>query len=94
VSDQPPPTPSKQSGRLVEAVPRGADAELRISIEEYEGHAYISIRLWGFDRGSKSWHPTRRGCSVRIHEARQVSNALLEALHVASSSDEHDHSSM
>jgi hypothetical protein len=74
------PDQAERQGELVRAVRRGPDDELRVTLEEYEGNPYISVRLWTFNRIDKVWMPTRKGCSVRLREAREVSAALLEAL--------------
>lgn len=86
-----PIAPAEDKGRRLATIPRrGRDEaleELRISLEEYQGHPYLSVRLWTKGGGSGEFFPTRKGCSIRISEAEQVSAALLEghALAVAGS---------
>jgi hypothetical protein len=68
----------RPSGELLTTFPRrgpnGAPQELRVALDEYQGHPYISVRLWERDR------PTRKGISVRISEAQGVADALVRAL--------------
>jgi len=80
------PNPPRQSqppveqGRRLIALPRGEGREeLRVSLDEFKGRPYVSLRVWERD-ASGHWWPTKRGVSVRLSEARDVAEALLEAL--------------
>ena len=82
------PAPPGPSGRLLANFERpgrgrGPETELRVDLDEYEGHAYVSLRVWtrGPDDG---WYPTRKGCSVRLSEADEVAAALVEGARLAS----------
>ena len=46
-------------------------------LDEYQGHAYLSLRVWhlGDDRG---WWPTKKWCSIRLREAGALAAALAE----------------
>jgi hypothetical protein len=58
----------------------GPEQRLQVDLAEYQGNAYISIRVWEKGRGGR-WYPLRnRGCSVRLSEALGVAAALREAL--------------
>jgi hypothetical protein len=58
----------------------GPDAELRVSLDHYQGHPFISIRVWEQGRDRRWWPVKGKGVSVRVAEARGVAEALLEAL--------------
>jgi len=61
--------------------PKGERAELRVSLDEYQGHPYISVRLWTIATwGDGGWFPTRKGISIRLGEAEGVAAALAEAV--------------
>lgn len=74
----PPPT-----GTLIASFPRpsreGQDCELRLVLDEYQGHPYLSLRVWQRDHAGAFW-PTRKGVSVRLSEAEGVAAALVQAL--------------
>lgn len=80
----PPPEPS---GELLISFPRpgrgrGPDAELRVSLDEFQGHPFVSVRLW--NRGPDgSWYPTKKGCSVRLAEAEDLADVLAKAAQLA-----------
>lgn len=75
--------PTEQGQRLVTCVRPGRrgepDAELRVCLDKFEGHAYLSLRVWQEDADG-AWWPTKRGVSVRLSEAHAVAMALLSAL--------------
>jgi hypothetical protein len=51
--------------------------ELRLSAEEFNGHRYLSLRLWERDQ-SGEWRPTRMGVSVRISKCARLAEALAD----------------
>lgn len=55
-----------------------AGGQLRVSLDSFEGHEYISIRLWmvGDDGVAR---PSKKGTSVRLGEAEAVADAIREA---------------
>jgi hypothetical protein len=72
-------TPPPETGRRLLALPRGDREELRVTLDEFNGHPYLAVRVWQRDQGG-SWWPTRKGVSVRLSEARDVADALSEAV--------------
>lgn len=70
--------PPEPSGELLVSIARGESEQLRVSLDEYEGHPFISIRLWAMDRGG-AWWPTKKGVTVRVRELGQVITALGKA---------------
>ncbi len=81
---QPAPEPSGRHLATFERKGRGRapDTELRVVLDEYQGHPYISLRVWS--RGQDGlWFPTRKGCSVRLGEAEDLADALGDAVRMA-----------
>ncbi len=79
-SHQPPSPqgPPEDRGERLATLPRGQGEELRVSLDEYEGRPYISLRVWSV-ASDGSWWPTKKGCSVRIREISEVARALMVA---------------
>jgi hypothetical protein len=74
------PRPPADTGRRLATIPRGdGREELRVNLAEYHGRPYIALRLWQRDP-SGAWWPTRKGVSIRLSEARDVADALAEAM--------------
>ena len=89
-----PQSPPAPTGRPLASIPRpggrfGPATELRLVLDRYEGHPYISARVW--TRGPDGeFYPSRKGVSIKLREAHQVAAALIEAARVAEASDDPD----
>ena len=89
---RPPPEPS---GRPLATLERpggrfGPPTQLRVSLDAFEGHPFVSVRLW--TRGPDGrFYPSRKGCSVRIGEAEAVAEAVAAALVEAARIADQDH---
>jgi hypothetical protein len=57
----------------------GPVGELRVSLDEFQGHGYLGVRLWEAGRDGV-FRPTKKGMAIRFSEARQVAAAILEGL--------------
>ncbi len=72
------------SGETLATFPRkgpdGAQQELRVVLDEYQGHGYIAVRLWQADQAGAFWPLKGKGVSIRLSEAEGVADALREAL--------------
>lgn len=79
-----PAAPPEPTGEVVAAFDRpgrgGPDQQLRVTLEEFKGHPFLSIRLWTRDREGGWWPVRGRGVSVRLSEAEGVAEALQVAL--------------
>ena len=76
--------PPVDDGELLDALPRADGFEaLRVSVKEYEGRPYVSLRVWVRDKNTGAMWPTKRGCSVRIRELPRVIAALQKAADLA-----------
>lgn len=86
-----PPSPAaarepRSEGRRLATLPRPGhgrkdEEELRVSLDEYQGHEYVSIRLWFRSPRDGAWYPTKKGTSIRLRELEPVIDALTEANH-------------
>ena len=72
--------------RIVATFPRGKDEELRLIRDAYEGHPYLSLRLWLRDRTGETI-PTRKGVSIRFGELAELIAALQRVHADAMASD-------
>jgi hypothetical protein len=69
---------STGEGLRLATIPRSHREELRISIDQYQGRPFVSVRVWVLY--PDGWHPTKKGTSVRRSELREVISALSEAV--------------
>jgi hypothetical protein len=72
----PPPTPPADDAERLATFPRGDGRELRISMAEYQGHPYISLRVWMTGQDGQMWPVKGKGCSVRLREVPELLAAL------------------
>jgi hypothetical protein len=69
------PKPSGETlAQLLRRGPNGVEQRLRVALDSYEGHEYVSVRLWEGGR------PTKKGCSFRMAELPIIVAALQEAM--------------
>ena len=73
------PTPPEERGQRLASIPRGRDEELRISLDEYEGRPYVSVRVWARGTGGSWWPVKAKGLSIRLREIDDVIEALAQA---------------
>lgn len=71
--------PPEEQGARLATFPRGPGVELRACLDEYEGHDYLTLRVWEQGRHDGEWWPTRKGVSVRLSEAQPLASVLAEA---------------
>jgi hypothetical protein len=74
-----PQTPPDPTGQLLVAISRGETEQLRVSLDEFQGHAFVNVRVWAQDRNGGWWPVRGKGVSVRIRELNQVIEALIQA---------------
>ncbi len=68
-------------GLVIASIPKSKTHQLRIALNEYEGHRYIDIRefYWNGDE----YHPTKKGVTLKVSaypELLQAIASLGEAL--------------
>lgn len=62
----------------------GPQSELRVTLAEYQGHKFLSLRIWNHNTQSDVWYPDKnRGLSVRLRECEAVCEALRRGLRIA-----------
>lgn len=73
------PKPPEESGRRLATFERANGTEqVRLCLASYEGHPFISVRVWARDdRGQ--WWPTKSGTSIRMGEIGEWVQALVHA---------------
>lgn len=76
---QAPTAPPQEQGARLATFPRGPGVELRVCLDAYEGHDYLTLRVWEQGRHDGEWWPTRKGVSVRLSEAQPLAAVLAEA---------------
>jgi hypothetical protein len=77
-------TPPAEQGRRLATIPRPKDdAEIRLNWCEYDGHPYLSIRVWVKDDAGEWWPDKHRGFSVRLRELPDVADAIAQAAELA-----------
>ena len=84
---EPPRRAPEPSGQILATFSRpggrfGPPTELRCSLDEYEGHEFINLRVWTSGPDG-NWYPTRKGVSIKLREAADLAAALTEAVRLA-----------
>ena len=74
------PTPPAETVQRLATIPRGQAEELRVSLAEYLGHPYVSIRVWALGNDGQFWPVKGKGVSVRMKELIDVAKSLTLAL--------------
>lgn len=75
--------PPRESGRRLATFPRRGnrtkpDSELRITLDAFEGHKFVGIRVW--EKGTDAvLYPTKSGITIRIGELYETVRALCVA---------------
>ncbi len=75
--------PPTENGERLATLERGDDEQVRINWATYEGHPYVSFRLWTRDQLGQWWPDKARGITVRLREIDQVVEALTSASDLA-----------
>ena len=75
------PQPVESGQRLV-CFDRGPSTQLRVNWATFNGHPYLSLRVWALlDDGR--WVPdSRRGCTVKLRELEEFRDAVQQALDI------------
>lgn len=74
-------TPPAMKGQLLGTLPH-KEGSIRIVWDEYEGHSYLSIRLWTANDSGQLW-PSKIGFTVRIRDLPALGEAIGKALDLA-----------
>ena len=60
-------------------IPRHNREELRVSLDEYQGHQFLSLRQF-YDAGGGDMRPGRKGCTVPLWALEALHDAIGQAL--------------
>jgi hypothetical protein len=71
-----PAAPPTDNGRRLATLARGNDAELRVTLAQYQGRPYCAFRVWERGTDGHLWPARNKGLSVRISELADVIAAL------------------
>ena len=58
------------------------EGEIRIVWDEFEGHSFLSIRLWTSDDGKSYW-PSKNGFTIKTRDLPSLGDAISQALDLA-----------
>lgn len=75
---QPRPGPQETGHRLATFPRRWNGEELRVTLAEYQGNAYIALRVWARGSDGQLWPVKGKGVSVRIAEVADLADVLAE----------------
>nr|WP_306133450.1 transcriptional coactivator p15/PC4 family protein [Roseivivax marinus] len=64
--------------RTIRTLPKGDGEELRISLSEYKGHAFLNIRQW-FRNRNGSMQPTQKGVTVPLRLLPDFASGVSQA---------------
>lgn len=70
--------PPVEEGQRLATFPRGDGEELRVEPAEFRGAPFVSMRTW-FRGSLGTWHPTRKGVSLRLRELPELVRVLGDA---------------
>ncbi len=71
-----PPATPPDTGEVLASFPRADGEELRLAAAEFNGAAYLALRVWRRDRSGCWWPVAGKGVSVRVGEAGGMAEAL------------------
>lgn len=75
-------TPPQENGKRLGTINRSETEQIRINWSEYDGHPFLSIRMWKrYDDGT--WWPDKRGIAIRVRELPDLVVAMAEAVDLA-----------
>lgn len=67
----------QESGQRLATFPRPRNGEeLRVTLEEYNGHPFLSLRVWAPGTGGQLWPVRGKGLSIRIREVAELAEVL------------------
>lgn len=79
--------PVVEESETLLVLPRGESAQLRVDVRRFRGSSpFLDLRRW--ERGTKGFHPTRQGVTIRSHELGRLWEALAGALRRAEAGPE------
>ncbi|MGI8546700.1 MAG: hypothetical protein ACR2M1_05100 [Gemmatimonadaceae bacterium] len=77
-------TAPEDRGQRLGTFPRGDSKELRVSLAEFKGHKYVSLRVCTQNARGEWWPQKNKRCSVRLGELDGFADAIGYALDLVS----------
>ncbi|MHB1926909.1 MAG: hypothetical protein ACYCRD_06545 [Leptospirillum sp.] len=74
-------SPPPMKGILLGTLPH-KDGEVRLVWDTFEGHSFLSIRLWTSDDGKTYW-PSKVGFTIRVRDLPALGEVVGKALDLA-----------
>ena len=71
-----PYSPPQESGQRLATFPRHGGEELRVNLAEYEGHPYVSLRVWAPGPDGQLLPVKGKGLSVKLREVAGLAEVL------------------
>ena len=71
--------PTDTAQRLA-TFPRSDSEEMRVSLAEYRGHQYLSLRIWSRGLDGQWWPDREKGCTIKTRELPAFNDAVAAAL--------------
>ena len=64
---------------IIGEVVKNSKEKIVISINEYEGHKYIDLRVYYEDNNTLDWKPTKKGIALSKKNIKEIIKYLDEA---------------
>ena len=71
-----PYSPPQETGQRIATFQRHAGEELRVNLAEYEGHPYVSLRVWAPGPDGQLLPIRGKGLSIKVREVAGLAEAL------------------
>lgn len=68
------------NGKRLATIVRGDAEELRVSWAEYEGHPFLSLRVWKKDSSGSWWPDKAKGLTIRLRELADFIDGVAAAV--------------
>jgi Transcriptional Coactivator p15 (PC4) len=66
----------QESGQRVATFARHGGEELRVNLAEYQGHPYLSLRVWAPGTDGQLWPVRGKGLAVKLREVAGLAEVL------------------
>lgn len=80
-------TPPVMKGQLLGTLPH-KDGQVRLVWDTFEGHSFLSVRLWTSDDGKSFW-PSKTGFTIKVKDIPSLADAVSQALDLALKESRH-----
>ncbi len=70
------PAAPQDNGQRLATFPRGKNEEFRVTLAEFNGNPFVSLRVWEQNQDGAWWPVKGKGCSVRVGEVAELADAL------------------